>query len=67
VPASRHAVADLFGIAGVEVHPLPSTGPSPRTTLDPSVDLGEPVTLAEARARVSFTIAVPTAAGRCTP
>jgi hypothetical protein len=63
VPASRHAVADLFGISGVEVHPLPSTGPSPRTTLDPSVDLGEPATLAEARRRVSFAVAVPTAAG----
>jgi hypothetical protein len=63
VPASRHAVADLFGFAGVDVHPLPSAGPSPRTSLDPSVDLGEPVTLAGARASVSFTVAVPTAAG----
>jgi hypothetical protein len=63
VPTSRHAVADLFGFAGVEVHPLPSAGPSPRTSLDPSVDLGEPVTLAKARASLSFTIAVPTAAG----
>jgi hypothetical protein len=63
VPASRHAVAELFGIAGVDVHPLPSSGPSPRSTLDPSVDLGELVTLAEARRRVSFTVAVPDAAG----
>jgi hypothetical protein len=63
VPAGRHAVADLFGFAGMDVRPLPSAAPSPRTTLDPSVDLGEPVTLAEARDRVSITVAVPAAAG----
>jgi hypothetical protein len=63
VPAGRQAVADLFGIAGVEVHPLPSTAPAPRTTLDPGLDLGDPVSLAEARRLVSFPVAVPSAAG----
>jgi hypothetical protein len=68
VPASRQAVADLFGIAGVEVHPLPSTtAPVPRTSLDPGLDLGDPVSLAEARRLVSFPVAVPSAAGLGAP
>jgi hypothetical protein len=67
VPASRQAVADLFGISGVRVHPLPTNGPSPRTTIDASLDLGDPVTLAEAQDRVSFTVSVPSASGLGTP
>ena len=59
VPATRQAVADLFGISGVGVRPLPTSGPSPRTTLDAKLDLGEPVTLAEAQRRVSFPVSVP--------
>ena len=67
VPATRQAVADLFGLSGVRVRPLPTTGPSPRTTLDASLDLGDPVTLAEAQRRISFTVAVPNAAGLGAP
>lgn len=59
LPAGRQAVAHLFEIVGVRVHPLPAATSAPRATLDPSVDLGEPVTLAEARRLVSFTVAVP--------
>jgi hypothetical protein len=67
VPVTRHAVADLFGLSGVRVRPLPPTRPSPRTTLDASLDLGDPVTLAEAQRRVSFTVSVPSIAGLGTP
>jgi hypothetical protein len=67
VPATRQAVADLFGISGVGVHPLPTSGPSPRTTLDANLDLGEPVTLAEAQRHVSFTVSVPSTPGLAMP
>jgi hypothetical protein len=63
VPATRQAVADLFGISGVGVRPLPTSGPSPRTTLDANLDLGDPVTLAQAQSRVSFTVLVPSTPG----
>jgi hypothetical protein len=59
VPATREAVADLFGFAGVGVRSAPSAAPSPRTTLDANLDLGDPVTLDEARDMVSFTVTTP--------
>jgi hypothetical protein len=67
VPATRQAVADIFGLSGVSVHPLPTSGPSPRTTIDASLDLGDPVTLSEAQDSVSFTVSVPSTAGLGTP
>lgn len=67
VPATRDAVADLFGLSGVRVRPLPGTGPSPSTTLDASLALGDPVTLDEARRRVSFTVSTPSAPGLGAP
>ena len=63
VPATREAVADLFGFAGVGVRSAPSAAPSPRTTLDANLDLGDPVTLDEARDMVSFTVTTPGAPG----
>lgn len=63
VPASRQAVAELFGIRGVAVHPRATPAPTPRATVDPALDFGEPVTLAEARRRVSFPVGVPSALG----
>jgi hypothetical protein len=63
VPTTREAVADLFGFAGVGVRSVPSTAPSPRTTLDADLDLGEPTTLDEARGLVSFTVATPNTPG----
>jgi hypothetical protein len=62
VPATREAVADLFGLSGVGVRSTPTAVPSPRTTLDTRLDLGEPVTLDEARERASFPVSVPTVA-----
>lgn len=61
IPQSRKAVADLFGISGVSVHPLSDAPPNPRATLDQRLDLGEPVTLADAQGRVGFTVALPAA------
>jgi hypothetical protein len=67
VPAARQAVADLFGFDGVRVRPLPSSGPTPRATLDPALDLGRAVSLADARRFQSFPIQVPTLTGMGTP
>jgi hypothetical protein len=67
VPATREAVADLFGFAEVKVRSTPSTAPSPRTTLDADLDLGEPATLEEARQQVSFMVSVPNAPGLGAP
>ena len=67
VPATRAAVADLFGFAGVNVRTAPSAAPSPRTTLDAALDLGEPVTLDEARQRVSFPVSLPAVPGLDAP
>ncbi|MDP9221169.1 MAG: hypothetical protein M3P23_11630 [Actinomycetota bacterium] len=63
VPASRQAVAELFGIRGVAVHPRATPAPTPRASVDPALDFGDPVTLAEARQRVSFAVGVPSALG----
>ncbi|HET6918066.1 MAG TPA: hypothetical protein VFI46_01235 [Jiangellaceae bacterium] len=59
VPSTREAVAELFGFTGVRVRTLPTAAPSPRTTLDADLDLGEPVTLDQAREQVSFPVSVP--------
>jgi hypothetical protein len=59
VPATREAVADLFGFDGVRVRSLPTAAPSPRTTIDANLDLGESVTLEQAHQQVSFPVSVP--------
>lgn len=63
IPASRQAVAELFGIRGVAVHPRATPAPTPRATVDPALDFGDSVTLAEARRRITFRVAVPPALG----
>ena len=63
VPATRDAVADLFGFAGVNVRTVPSAAPSPRPTVDAALELGEPVTLDEANQQVSFPVALPRVPG----
>ena len=67
VPATRDAVADLFGFSGVRVRTAPTTAASPRTTVEAHADLGEPVTLDEARRQVSFPVSAPTVAGLGSP
>jgi hypothetical protein len=63
VPATRAAVADLFGFAGVNVRTVPTAAPSPRPTVDAALDLGEPVTLDEANQQVSIPVALPRVPG----
>jgi hypothetical protein len=64
-PGTREAVARRLGLRGIEVRlggPPPATATtSPGTRLD--LNLGERVTLEEARRRVSFPVLVPGAAG----
>jgi hypothetical protein len=67
VPATRAAVADLFGFSSVSVRTVPSTAASPRATMDARLDLGEPATLDEARRQVAFAVSVPSAPGLGSP
>jgi hypothetical protein len=60
IPGPRKAVADLFGLGGVEVHQVPTSAPPPPSL---PLDLGTPTTLEAAAASVPFRIFVPTAAG----
>ena len=61
-PAARNAVADLLGLRGVGVRvtesPLPSA-PSPTGPLSGFMDVGEQVSVSEARAAVDFEIRLP--------
>jgi hypothetical protein len=64
-PDARRAVADLFGLSGVRVLSTPSSD-TPRTMIDTTSDFGDRVTLSEARALVSFDVALPTEPGFAT-
>lgn len=55
-PASRTAVADWFNLPGVT---LIASDPDEQPVLGPPLELGEPVSLDEARAEVDFPILVP--------
>lgn len=67
LPAGRQALANVLEITGVRVKPLPAESVEPRTRLDARLDLGDPVTLAEAQGRVSFAIAIPREPGLTSP
>jgi hypothetical protein len=54
-PAAREAVADLLGVAGIEV----SFGGDVTPPVGADLDLGEPVTLQEAVGAVEFDLSVP--------
>jgi hypothetical protein len=61
-PTGRRAVADLLGLRGVHI----STGPPPPipTTVTPTpLDLGTPISVADASKRLGFAVRVPTVAG----
>ena len=62
-PTAREAVADLLGLRGVEIRvtesPPPSASP-PAGPLSGYMDVGERVTLAEAREAVGYEIRLPT-------
>ncbi len=54
-PSAREAVADLLGVAGIEVQ----FDPEPPPAAGSELDLGEPVTLDEAHEAVDFELLVP--------
>ncbi len=67
-PGARRAVADLLGLHSVHI----STGPAPPipTTVPQApvhLDLGQPVTLAEATRRIGFPVRIPSVAGFAQP
>jgi hypothetical protein len=61
-PTGRRAVADLLGLRGVHI----STGPPPpipTTTTPTHLDLGTPISIADASKRLGFALRVPALAG----
>ena len=60
VPPARSAILRWLGIEGARIERVEELPPTPR---DARLRLGERVTLAEARARAGFRVAVPTAPG----
>ncbi len=59
LPSLRSAVADLLGIGGVRIQ----TGGQRPAPAGASLDLGDPISLEDARARVDFDVVVPEALG----
>jgi hypothetical protein len=58
-PEAREAVAERLGLRGVRITRVPELAPSPPAG-DPRPQLGTPLDLEAARARVSFPVLVPT-------
>ena len=61
-PAARDAVADLLGLRGVGIRVTespPPSAPAPTGPLSGFMDVGEPVSLPEARAALDFEIRLP--------
>jgi hypothetical protein len=59
VPSTRHTILDWLGLRSVEVRTVP-TPPTPGVSAPPGAgDLGDRVTLDQARARLPFTVRVP--------
>ena len=54
-PRARQAVADLLGVAGIDI----TFDPDPAEVAGREMDLGEPVTLEEAAEAVDFELSVP--------
>ena len=59
-PGARSAVAGRLGLRGVQITEVPAVPSLPRAT---PLNLGEPLTLDEVRARVAYPVAVPAALG----
>jgi hypothetical protein len=64
VPPARTAILRVFGVGSVRIELVDKL---PETAVSAPLDLGERVTLAEARRRAEFTIAVPSAGGFDSP
>jgi hypothetical protein len=61
VPGARTAILDWLGIRGVAIHRVETLPPTP--TYADDLGVGEPVTLAEARERVTFPVPDPSSVG----
>ena len=59
-PEARNAVAGRIGLRGVQINEVPAAPGVPRAT---PLNLGEPLTLDEVRARVAYQVEVPAALG----
>ena len=66
-PGARQAVANFLGLRGIRIKIVPSLSPVPSPSLGSGFSLGDPMTLAQAQARVPFRIGVPTASGLGSP
>lgn len=62
VPPARTAILDFFGLRGAGVERV-ETLPAVPSRIASALELGSPATLAQARARVSFPLAVPAELG----
>lgn len=62
IAPAREAILDLFRVGGETVRPVPTLPPA-RTTIEPQSDLGERVTVEEARRRSPFPIRTPADTG----
>jgi hypothetical protein len=66
VPPARSAILEWFGFSTVRIEraePPSRLGSEPRSPLGADLQLGEPVTLAQARERADFDLVVPEALG----
>jgi len=61
-PSTRRAVADFLGLRGERIKVVRTPPPATIRPLGSGLDLGEQVTLAQARVQVSFHVFVPAAA-----
>jgi hypothetical protein len=61
-PSARRAVADFLGLRGERIKVVRTPPSAPIRPLGDGLDLGERLTLAQARARVSYRVFVPGAA-----
>ena len=66
-PGARQAVANFLGLRGIRITIVPSLPPVPSPSLGSGLSLGDPMTLAQAQARVPFRIAVPSTPRLGTP
>ena len=60
-------MANFLGLRGIRITIVPSLPPVPSPSLGSGLSLGDPMTLAQAQARVPFRIAVPSTPRLGTP
>ena len=63
-PTARKALAGWLGLRGVQIHVTPSRPTAPVRTLGEGLQLGQRMTLDQAKGRVAFPILMPSALGQ---